>query len=484
VRFELAPTVPSDVDAVAELVRSDQLSEAPFPDFLAAQGFAGKLDQTLALPPSGGEPARVLVGLGAPESFDASAFRRAGAALGRAVRRYGHVASTLPDAAGVRPFVEGFGLALYSFTPYRSAEKGDAIERLTIVGGDATAQGDLDRGVELVRAVSLARDLVNEPGGVLTPDEFVRRAVEVAESSGLTCEAWEGDRLASERLGGLLGVSRGSVQPPRLLRLTFRPEAPERTIVLVGKGVTFDSGGLTIKPGRMMIGMKSDMAGAAVVLATMSALRDAGVRAEVHAVIPLTDNMVSGDATRPGDVLTMRNGKTVEVLNTDAEGRLILADALVLAGELEPDAIIDLATLTDAAPTALGRGMAAVLGTDRALVDALLAAAERAGEPMWELPFRRELRGTLDSTIADLVNHKPGEQHAGSILGALFLAEFVPNGVPWTHVDIGGCAIRDGASAEWTPGGTGYGVRALIELLANGWEQAPLPLPLSRSRGR
>jgi leucyl aminopeptidase len=469
VRFELVPAVPADADVVAVPVRSNQLSTAPFPEFLAAQGFAGKLDQTLALPPSGGEPARILVGLGAPESLDAPTVRRAAAALARASRGYARVASTMPDAPdahAVRAFVEGFGLALYSFGPYRSAEKGDAVEQVAIVCGDELQAG-LDRGVELVRAVSLARDLVNEPGGVLTPAEFVRRAAAVADTSGLTCEVWEGDRLAAERLGGLLGVSRGSVQRPRLLRLTYRPEAPERTVVLVGKGVTFDSGGMTIKPGRMMIGMKSDMAGAAVVLAAMSALRAAGVRAEVHAVIPLTDNMVSGDATRPGDVLTMRNGRTVEVLNTDAEGRLILADALVLAGELEPDAIIDLATLTDAAPTALGRGMAAVLGTDRSLVESLLAAAERAGEPMWELPFRRELRGTLDSTIADLVNHKPGEQHAGSILGALFLAEFVPAGVPWAHLDLGGCAIRDGHQAEWTPGGTGYGVRALVELLTD-----------------
>jgi leucyl aminopeptidase len=473
-RFRVLRRVPPGTDAVGVPVFADATQAAGDPGYLAACGFTGKLGQSLVLPPErAGGPARIAVGLGPAQGVDLPAIRRAAAALARAARRFTHLATTLPAAitavdphAAVRATVEAASLALYRFTPYRSASGGDALARVDLIGpADAPARAAVDTGVRLARAVALARDLVNEPGGVLTPDAFAQRAAEVAGAAGLECAVWDAERIARERLGGLLGVNRGSVQPPRLVRLTYNPPRPGATIALVGKGITFDSGGLTIKPGRSMVTMKSDMAGAAAVLGAMSTLADLDCPVRVQAYLPLTDNMTGGDATRVGDILRMRNGTTVEVLNTDAEGRLVLADALVLAGEDAPDGIVDIATLTDAAPTALGTGMAAVLGSDDGWLRRVEDAAARAGEPIWRLPLRPECRPVLDSKIADLVNHKPGDRYAGAIVGALFLKEFVPPGVPWAHLDIAGCAFADHDDGELVTGGTGYGVRTLVELL-------------------
>jgi leucyl aminopeptidase len=483
VNVRLVDRLPADTDALGTLVFAGRLDEAGRPaDFLAACGFTGELGQTAVLPPDpAGGPARIMVGLGSAEHFDLAALRVAVAAFARAGRRFPHLALTVSTAAtglggadrgsalAVRTIVEAATLALYEFTPYRSRPPAARPSRLDLMAADdQPGRTALELGTRLADAVVLARDLVNEPGGTLTPTEFAARAGAVATSAGLECTVWDAERIAGERLGGLLGVSRGSTQPPSLVRLAYVPEHPTATIALVGKGVTFDSGGLTLKPAPMMNGMKSDMAGAAAVLAAMSALRDLRCPARVYAYLALTDNMVGGDATRIGDVLRMRNGTTVEVLNTDAEGRLILADALVLAGEDEPDGIVDIATLTDAAPIALGRGMAAVLGRGDDWLRRVQDAAARAGEPTWPLPLRRDCRSILDSKLADLVNHKPGERFAGAIVGALFLAEFVPTDVPWAHIDIGGCALADRDEGELVTGGTGYGVRTLIELCGYG----------------
>jgi leucyl aminopeptidase len=275
----------------------------------------------------------------------------------------------------------------------------------------------------------------------------------------------------AEHLGGLLGVARGSDEPPRLVRAEYTPADPVEVggrvphVVLVGKGITFDSGGLSLKSAGGMETMKTDMGGAAAVLAALDAVATLGIRLKVTVLTPMTENMPGGRAIKPGDVLTARNGKTIEVLNTDAEGRLVLADALSLAAELEPDAIIDLATLTGAAVVALGTGIAAMLGNDEVLQGELQSASKRAGESLWPLPLPDEYRSHIDSEVADMKNIGRAGQ-AGSISAALLLREFVGD-VPWAHLDIAGPARSDEDSRYLSKGGTGFGVRTLVALLSS-----------------
>jgi leucyl aminopeptidase len=312
-------------------------------------------------------------------------------------------------------------------------------------------------------AQCLARDLVNEPGGALTPEMFAKAAVEVAERENLKITVMDLDDITAAGLGGVLGVNKGSTHPARFLVLTYEPDAPRGTLALIGKGITFDSGGLSIKPGEGMMTMKMDMGGAAAVLGAFSAMAAVGVRARVHGYIPLTDNMIGGDATRPGDVLTIRNGTTVEVLNTDAEGRLVLADALSLACEDAPDAIIDLATLTGAVDIALGPSIAGVMGNDQGWLDQVTDAARRAGERMWPLPLPDDYRRFIESEVADLRNISK-VRSGGSITAGLFLSSFVAEGTAWAHVDIASTAWTGESRGTDIAGGTGYGVRTLLEL--------------------
>jgi leucyl aminopeptidase len=319
-------------------------------------------------------------------------------------------------------------------------------------------------------AVCLARDLVNEPPSSMTPSSLARAAQEyVAGRPGVTLEVWDEDRIAAERLGGLLGVARGSAEPPRLLRAAYEPAEPIEVdgrvphVVLVGKGITFDSGGLSLKSPDGMVTMKTDMSGAAAVLATISACGALGVRVRVTAISPVTENMPGGRATKPGDVLTIRNGRTIEVLNTDAEGRLVLADGLSLATEMQPDAVIDLATLTGACVVALGNSIAGVFGSDQALIERIQGASARAGESVWPLPLPDEYRSHIDSEIADMKNVGKAGQ-AGAIAAAMLLAQFV-EGVAWAHLDIAGPARSDEDSGVIVRGGTGFGVRTLLALL-------------------
>ncbi len=264
-------------------------------------------------------------------------------------------------------------------------------------------------------------------------------------------------------MGGLLGVNRGSQQPPRFIELCYAPEGARLSLALVGKGITFDSGGLSLKTAAGMTNMKDDMGGAAAILGAMSAISAVAPKVKVTAYIPSTDNMTGGDATRVGDVLRARNGKTIEVLNTDAEGRLILADGLAMASEAKPDAIIDMATLTGAVEVALGGKVAGLLGSNGAWVDQVRDAAARTGERVWELPMIDDYRPHLDSEVADIKNiGKVGQ--AGTIVAALFLREFVAEGIPWAHVDIAGTAWTETDDVETTRGATGYGVRLLLEL--------------------
>jgi leucyl aminopeptidase len=315
------------------------------------------------------------------------------------------------------------------------------------------------------RATNLARELVNTPPCDLYPETFAERARESAIKTGLEVQILDEQQLVVERMNALLAVARGSDRPPRLVVLRHRHGGDKPTLALVGKGVTFDSGGLSLKTPDGMITMKTDMSGAAAVLAAVSACGELGVRVRVTAIMPTTENMPGGRATKPGDVLTIRNGRTIEVLNTDAEGRLVLADGLTLATELEPDAIIDLATLTGACVVALGMSIAGLFGSDEGLIGRVRAASDRAGEGTWPLPLPEEYRSHIDSEIADMKNVGKGGQ-AGAISAALLLAEFVEE-VPWVHLDIAGPARSDEDNGILAKGGTGFGVRTLLDLLEN-----------------
>jgi leucyl aminopeptidase len=473
VDLRLVADTPADTEVLGVPAWTDALDDTPDPGFLAASGFTGKVGEAVALP-GGDGPALLVVGMGPADAVDADALRRGAAATARATRRYRRVALSLPAAARtlspadtVRAVTEGFLLASYRFTRYKTGDRAEpaATERVDVVGPSGPdAQAALDSGRRVAAAVTLARDLGNEPGGVLTPPAFAERAAAVAETAGLACEIWDEQRITAERLGGLLGVNRGSAQPPRLVTLGYEPDQPRGTVALVGKGVTFDSGGLTLKPNPMMLDMKIDMAGAGAVLGAMSTLRELGCPVRVVGWLPLTDNMAGGDATRLGDVLRTRNGKTVEVRNTDAEGRLILADGLALASEGRPDAIVDVATLTDTVPMAVGRRYAGLIGNHDGWVAQVRDAADRAGEAVWPLPLPDPLRSQLDSTVADLVN-VTGNRYGQSVLAALFLREFVADGTPWAHLDIAGPAFCDSDDGDWVAGATGFGVRTLVELL-------------------
>ncbi|MGH9148848.1 MAG: leucyl aminopeptidase, partial [Acidimicrobiales bacterium] len=340
------------------------------------------------------------------------------------------------------------------------------IEGVVAVGGPGgpTTAG-LERGAQMAAAVRLARDLVNEPARAMTPSRLAEVATEIAERGGLALKVLDEAAIAAEGLGGLQGVAAGSDEPPRLIELVYDPPGATRTVAVVGKGVTFDSGGLSIKTADGMMTMKTDMSGAAAVLAVMSALPALAPPVKVVGIAACTENMPSGKAVKPGDVLRIRNGKTVEVLNTDAEGRLVLADALSLAAEAAPDAIIDLATLTGACVVALGREIAGLMGNDDALLGQVRAAAERAGEPVWHLPLPSRYRRHIDSEIADIKNIGAAGGQAGTLSAGLFLKEFVGDR-PWAHLDIAGPARSEEDDGYVTKGGTGFGVRTVLELLA------------------
>jgi leucyl aminopeptidase len=440
--------------------------------FLAARGFTAKVGETIALLADDGGTI-IAVGLGDQEGVEADRLRQAGAAAARAAWHQDALAMTLASAAGpgLRPadaaqaVVEGAALASYRFTTYKSDPKSCRLEDVVLLGGASRAMTTgIERGTAVAQAVWLARDLVNGPPGEVTPARLAAVATSVAKDAGLKVEVWDEKAAARERLGGLLGVAAGSAVPPRLIRLTYEPKARARgSVALVGKGITFDSGGLNIKSFVGMVTMKTDMAGGAAVIAAMSALPALAAPVRVIAYVPATENLPSGTATKPGDVLRARNGKTIEVLNTDAEGRLVLADGLSLAVEAGVDAIVDLATLTGAATQALGRKIAPMMGTSPGLLDQLRAAAERSGERVWELPLFAGYRKHIDSEIADIKNTGVANNN-GTITGGLFLREFVGN-VPWAHLDIAGTARSEEDDGFISRGGTGFGVRLLLEWL-------------------
>ena len=449
ITFSLVRKPPAAATALGVPVCSDALDEDAdaalegtglAPSYVAQRGFEAKAGQTLAAPGSDGT-VTVLVGMGEAAEVDVEVLRKASAALVRATKREKVVASDLlaaaPDeldpALAARAISEGTTLAAYKYTEYKSDKDKDVsqLSRLAVIGtGRRAVRAGLELGNRVGEAVNWARDLVNEPGGSLTPSRLAEEVQEMARREGLKARIMREPAIRRAGLGGLLGVNRGSTEEPRFIELGYEPEGEAKaTIALVGKGITFDSGGLSIKPAQGMMTMKTDMGGAAAVLGAMSAVPALGPDVNVRAYVPATDNMPSGDATRPGDVLTIRGGKTVEVLNTDAEGRLILADGLVMASEAEPDAIIDLATLTGACMVALGNKYAGLMGNDDALVEQVRAASDRSGELVWQLPLPDGYRKQLDSPVADVKNI--GGPYGGALTAGLFLREFVGEGIPW-----------------------------------------------------
>ncbi len=318
--------------------------------------------------------------------------------------------------------------------------------------------------------VNRVRDLVNHPPTYLGPEEFVDEAVKSAGRCGLQIDLMDENRLLKEGYNGLLAVGRGSCKPPRMVQLTYEPKVIGSDavphIVLVGKGITFDSGGLSLKPGASMVDMKSDMAGAAAVLGALEIIGQLGAEVKVTGILALAENMPGGKAQAPGDIIVMKNGKSVEVKNTDAEGRLILADALQLGASLKPDFMVDAATLTGACRVALGIEVAAVLGRDRDLLVRLKKAGEESGEILWELPFEKAYLEGMKSDFADISNIG-NSAYGGTITAALFLGEFVPEEIPWAHLDIAGPAFPGKKWKYFAPGATGFGARILAGLVKN-----------------
>ena len=480
IEFSTATAISPDADVRVEIVTVASLgaplmsldAASPVSFSVGALGFVAAEATSVTIPRAGQVPV-VLIGV-SEGAEDADRLRQVGAASARAVARFETVAlvigSMLEDSGpmAVRYLTEGFILGSYSFNKYRTNPDDLAgaprVSQVTFVSSGIGASG-ADDEIALAEAVAyascLARDLVNEPAGNLTPSVFAARAQEVAATSDrLEVEVWDLERIEQERLGGLLGVSRGSAEEPRMVKLTYSPlKEATKTIALVGKGITFDSGGLNIKSFDGMKTMKTDMGGAAAVLAAMGALPALEVGVKVVGFMMLTENLPSGTATKPGDVLVTRSGKTIEVLNTDAEGRLVLSDGLTLATEEEPDFIVDLATLTGACIVALGSEIAGVLGTSSELIADLSFAGEVSGEELWELPIPARYRKHIRSEIADMRNLGEAGQ-AGATAGAMLLAEFVGD-IPWAHLDIAGPSRSDSDAGYLSKGGTGFGARLL-----------------------
>ena len=445
--------------------------------YLSRRNFSGDFGDVLNLPALNGQAA-VCIGLGEGTKLDYLSLRTLGAKLLRAshgencaVYLDGIIPKRLDQKKAVASFVEGILLASYRFEKYKSKvnldrNKGsNQVKNLCLVTSQVQSiKSGVERAKVISSCVAFARDLVNEPAGTMTPKNFESSAKEFLESSGVEIEIWDEKKIATERLGGVIGVSKGSNEPPRFI--TLRLNKGKAPVVLVGKGVTFDSGGLSLKSAGGMETMKTDMSGAAAVVGTLACLARLKHKGPVVGLIPLVENMPSGSATKPGDVLVARNGKTIEVLNTDAEGRLILADALSIACELEPAATIDLATLTGACVVALGDKIAGVMGDDTRLVDGLIKSAQRAGEDLWRLPLPDFYRKHIDSEIADIKNVGSPGGAGGSITAGLFLKEFAPPN-HWAHLDIAGPARSTVDEGVLQKGATGFGVRTLVEFITS-----------------
>jgi len=465
---------PAPVEGVAESGLT-QVLPASLTDLFAHYSLAGKPGELAQFPVSRDQGlvrvALLGVGSGSPDDL-----RKAGAALSRAARGAGRVALAWPGSGeeAATAFAEGALLASYTFTLKTSEAPADrrpaaSIDVVLGDGADGSLAGALERGTALAAATALARDLINTPSLSKDPEWMAERAREAAADNGLQVRVWDEGDLEDEGFGAILGVGQGSSRPPRLVQLSYTPENPTEHVVLVGKGITFDTGGLSLKPNDNMSLMKTDMSGSAIVLAVLSALAAVGATVRVTGLLALAENAFSGDSTRIGDVLTTYSGTTVEVLNSDAEGRLVLADAMGYAvGELAPDVLVDVATLTGAAKVALGTGMGALYSNHEALAAELEGAGRDSGEPLWRMPLTEEYVPTTKSRVADLANIGTRGRDfgpAGATDAALFLREFTGD-VPWAHLDIAGPGRSMKESGLLSKGGTAFATRTLLRWLA------------------
>ena len=421
---------------------------------LQTLGFTGKAGEVAKLPTGGviKSPLLLLVGLG--DEATTESVRRAAGVAARTVTNAASVALALPADTPelVRAVTEGWILGGYSFDKYKTATKDDSPVDVVVLS-ELARQTEAAAAAETAQAVAAARNLVrdwvNNPPGDFTPGTFADAVIALnksREGARVTVKVYDAKALAEDGCGGIVGVGRGSENPPRLVKLTYKPAGAKAHLAFVGKGITYDSGGLSIKPAASMTTMKMDMAGAAAVIVATMTIADLGLPIQVTTFAPMAENMISGDATRPGDVLTMYGGRTVEVLNTDAEGRLILADALVKATEAKPDAIVDVATLTGACMMALGDRVSGLMGNDDELVKQVATAADRVGESVWRLPIPEEMGEKVknNSKIADLAQHNV-DRWGGALYAAAFLREFVGE-TKWAHLDIAGPAYNEKAA--------------------------------------
>lgn len=409
-----------------------------------------------------------LVGLG--EKLSSDSVRDSMGAVARELGSFEHAVLDVPFSSKglVLAAVEGFLLGNYEYITYKPKAEKRKLSKLTIVTSLKATGAEL-KALEVVSAaVHRTRDLVNAPANDLYPEVMVQAAKKIAKGLPVKIKVWSEKDLVSEGLGGIHAVGKGSNRPPRLVKLEYKPSGAKTSLALVGKGITFDTGGLSLKPAESMVGMKYDMTGAAAVLQSLIAIAELKIPIKATAWLCLAENMPSGGATRPNDVIKIRNGKTVEVLNTDAEGRLVLADGLSMACEDSPDYLVDVATLTGAATIALGNRYSGLMGDEKA-IKKVQAAAATAGELVWHMPLPEELRPLLNSDIADIANVKIGNRAGGMLIGGLFLREFVESKTTtkpaWAHLDIAGPANNDSAPYGYTPkGATGVTVRTLVQL--------------------
>lgn len=422
----------------------------------------------------------ILLGLGKISNFNTNVVRWVSGVVARHIRRIGATeVSTMVHGDGIRgldpqqaagAMVEGILLGLYKFDKYKTNKGKTGSNRLTVVGADSAKVSEIKSGVFdgmlLAKAVNRCRDMVNEPANLMTPTDLAEAALDIANNSGMDIQILERSSMERLKMGAFLGVAQGSVEPPKLIILRYKgnPSDQQNICALVGKGITFDSGGISIKPSAGMGKMKGDMAGGAAVLCAMEAVATFKPCINVTAIVPATENMPGGKAQRPGDLVTTMSGKTIEVDNTDAEGRLVIADAITYARSEGATKIIDVATLTGAITTALGNVCSGAFGNDQDLVDQVLAAGEMEGEPVWQFPMFEDYRKQYKSDVADMKN--TGGRSAGSIIGAQIIGEFVDDAA-WVHIDIAGTSRSDLLSGHVIKGATGTPVRTLVRLLRN-----------------
>jgi leucyl aminopeptidase len=455
----------------------DEVLNGAISSLISRGEIKGKFGEVSIVHTFGKLPAGIvaIAGLGKPQDFNVDRIRGITGDFCRALRKLNcHKIATILHGAGIggieleasaEAVAEGALLGLYGFTKYKKPEYEDIEEILLTVGEKGKVpilETAIGKGKLVAEATNLARDMVNEPANYMTPGQMAEAAKEIAGKYNLEFKVFDREDMETMGMGALLGVAKGSNQPPKLITLSYKgDERAEKAVGFLGKGITFDSGGISIKPSEGMNEMKNDMAGAATVMTAVVAIAQLKPKINVTAVIPATENLPSGTALKPGDILKAMNGKTIEVVNTDAEGRLILADALSYAQKLGLSPLIDLATLTGACRIALGTLYSGVFSNDQDLADKVLKAAKRTGEKMWQMPISEEYKEQIKSEIADVKNI--GNRYGGAITAALFLAEFAAN-TPWVHIDIAGTASSTKESGYIVKGATGVGVRTLVEL--------------------